>query len=365
MRELSSIDIRFLVAELRQSIGGRIDRLYAPTPEELLFQIRKAGESKLFIRAAVPQVIYIASGKDGMPERPSGWCNGLRNLIEGAKIVDVLQPHSERVVQFVLEKRETQHNLYLELFGKGNIIITDIDGMIVMLQHELVLKSHAVERGKKYALPPGTDTFNLGKEEFIKLITESGKNVSSALSTVIGVGSFYAKELCERTGVDPKSESGNAHLDELYDRFIEMLQAPADPQIASGISLPFTCETVSGQFETTPSFSVAIEKMYASSQVGDFEASATKAVDQQRERLMHNIAAQETAIAKLEKEQVVCQRIGETLYERYQEFESMLNEFSAARKKGTIDAAMKKHLQVKEYKQASGDVVVEIIEPKS
>lgn len=366
MRELSSIDIHFLMQELREVVGSRIDKIYAPEWDELVLQLRRAG-GKALVRIIVPKHCYLSSGKDVMPERPSGWCALLRSLVEGAKITAIEQPQSERIITFVLETQERKTRLVIELFGKGNIIVVDEGDVIRAVLHELVLKTHAVERGKNYTLPAGIDTFHLDAAAFKKLLTSSDKkNVSSALASTIGLGSFYALELCARAGIDLKAAVHEDDAAKLHHALKTLLSSKADAVVvmehgvpSDVLPLPFI-SVPEEKLEHVPSFSAALEKVHRAATGTPAELAVTRKLDEQRVRLSRNIEDQEAAIEKLEKTQADAQHAGEMLYENYAHYKVMLEEIATARKKGVVETVLKKYPDIKEYKAPTGDIVVEL-----
>ncbi|MEK6823207.1 MAG: NFACT family protein [Nanoarchaeota archaeon] len=364
-RELSSIDIRYLVRELAAiAPASRIDKVYAPQPHELVLQLRRTGKGKALVRFIVPDGFYIASAKDDMPERPSSWCALLRKTLEGAKVIEVLQPASERIVQFVLGRADTTFSLYLELYGKGNIIVTDEKGIAHAVLHEITHKDRAVTRGTLYALPKGMDVFNLSAEAFRAVLrTSDKKNISTALSSSIGIGSLYAKELCLRAGVDPQAQVNDDIALRTYDALRALLATPAQPNIVTdGTSIPLPVVFLSSgkqPMELIGSFSNALERTFRMSAPAP-ASGATKALETQRLRLAHSIEAQDAAVKKLELAAATSQRAGELLYEHYAEFKTLLEQLALVRKKGEVDAFLKHHKKIVAYNPTTGDITLEL-----
>lgn len=357
MHELSSVDIAFLAKELQALVGGRVERIYAPAENELLLQVRCPGR-KVIARFIVPSLFYVASLKDDMPEKPSQWCAVLRSLLDGMKIIDVRQPRSERLLLIEFAVKDATRRMYLEFYGKGNMIVTDETNKILGVLWDRDFKDRKVARHEQYVLPGGNDAFALDKPDFIRALLDIGKGAASSLAMF--VGQTHAKELCRRAAVDPASPLDDASAGRLHNALHDALDGPLAAQTVAIEGKPSDALPFDAGGETAASFSAAIERVVRANTGARPRDAATRKIDEQRARIASSIAAQETALAKLEKAHVEAQRVGEHLYEQYTQYKTMLEEFTAARKKGkaAIDALQEKH-GVKEYRAATGEIVLE------
>ncbi len=371
MRDLASIDFRFIVRELADAIiGARIDKLYAPEPERLVLQLRKGGVGRSIIVIHVPKAAYVSSAKEDMPQQPSSWCVRLRNLLEGMKITAIEQPFSERCIKLSLAKQDASYDLYAEFFAKGNLVVADKQGIATAVLFEREFKDRVVAANKPYTPPTGPDIFAKDLEEFTALVTQPFKGtVAGVLATKAALGKIYSKEICLRAGIDPNAERIiAADAEKLYDALHALIEAPTAPFLVGDAPFPVrlaSAETTPaaasapGAAPTAPlaSFSAAIETTIGIEPT-IIDTSAASAIEDQATRLRKSIAQQEAAVDTLEKDAQRAQQAGERIYERYQDVEALLKGVAEARKNGTIDAFLKAHPEIKDYKQATGDIIV-------
>jgi predicted ribosome quality control (RQC) complex YloA/Tae2 family protein len=359
MRDLASIDFHFLVAGLAQAIGARIDKVYAPEAERLVLQLRKGGAGRSILVIAVPKAAFISSAKEEMPEKPSAWCQRLRNLLEGMKITAITQPRSERCIKINCAKQDASYDLYAEFFGKGNIVVVDKDGIAQAVLFEREFKDRVVAKGKPYSPPSGPDIFNKGRDDFVALLTEPFKGaVYQMLATKAALGQIYGKEVCIRASIDPDATTiDDKDAERLFDALHSLLESTPAACMIDNDPYPLKPSTLK---ECVPaaSFSAAVEKSLATAPAPS-ENKAANALEGEATRLRKSIGQQESVIASLENEAQEAQRAGELIYERFQHIELLLKATAEARKKGTIKEFLAKHPEIKEYKQASGEIVVE------
>ena len=131
---LDGITISSITAELNQKlIGGRIDKIYQPLSDEIIFTVRSIGENyKVLISAnsSHPRMHITQIQKDN-PMTPPMFCMVMRKYIAGGKITKIYQPDFERIIILEVESMNelgdiTAKKLILEMMGKhSNFIVTD------------------------------------------------------------------------------------------------------------------------------------------------------------------------------------------------------------------------------------------------
>lgn len=366
MRDLASIDFQFIVRELADAvIGARIDKLYAPEPERLVLQLRKGGVGRSIVVIHVPKAAYLSSAKEEMPEKPSSWCVRLRNLLEGMKITAISQPSSERCIRLSLAKQDASYDLYAEFFAKGNLVVVDKQGIATAVLFEREFKDRAIAANKPYTPPAGPDILGKDLDAFTALVTQPFKGaIASMLATKAALGKLYSQEVCARAGIDPNAEQlAASDAEKIYDALHSLIEAPITPMLVGDAPFPLRLasqkDAGNGAVASSPaaSFSAAIEKAIDIAPVV-IDNSAAAAIEDQATRLRKSIAQQVAVLDTLEAEAQRSQQAGERIYERYQDVDALLKGVAEARKKGTIAAFLKAHPEIKEYKQATGDIIV-------
>ena len=117
----------------RCALGARIEKVYQPAADELIFQMRSfEGGRRLLINAGGnnPRVGFTESAREN-PQNPPMFCMLLRKHLSGAKLSDISQAGFERVVSFEFQTRdemgfECKRYVIAEIMGKySNLIFTD------------------------------------------------------------------------------------------------------------------------------------------------------------------------------------------------------------------------------------------------
>ena len=120
--------------ELADRITGmRIDKLQQPERDVLILSLRGREEScRLLISAGSQDArIHITEYPFENPSTPPMFCMLLRKHLTGARIVSLIQPPSERIVNIVLEARDalgilSEKHMIIEMIGRSsNIILTE------------------------------------------------------------------------------------------------------------------------------------------------------------------------------------------------------------------------------------------------
>jgi predicted ribosome quality control (RQC) complex YloA/Tae2 family protein len=122
--QMSGIEINAVVKELQTLTGGKINQIYLSEEDEFFIQCYARSSGKVIIRIKPGKFIYKSTQKPVM-KSPSGLCMQLRKHLINARIEKIHQLHGQRIVQFSCTTKERSINLIIELFGKGNLILTD------------------------------------------------------------------------------------------------------------------------------------------------------------------------------------------------------------------------------------------------
>lgn len=195
--ELSSLDIRFIIEELQDLVDGRIQKVYHSGKElEIPIFISKEGTKNLILGGGK---IFTTNYKIPHDQMPSNFCMFLRKRLENQRITRIKQHDFERIVVI----RTLQYQLIIELFSKGNIILTDREDKIILALEPQKWKDRIIKKGEVYKLPPAPlDILKTSKKEFSDVISSSEKQVIAFLAREAGLGGTYAEEICFRLGID-------------------------------------------------------------------------------------------------------------------------------------------------------------------
>lgn len=349
---MSSIDLYFMIKELKSLIGSRLDKAYHLENDEIILQFHTKGEGKRMLMIVPGKAALISESKNA-PENPSGFCMFLRKYLENSKITEISQIGSERVLMLQLENRSS-YRIYAELFGKGNIIISDNNDIIMNALHQQKWSDREIRKGLQYICPEKPfSLFDISKADFINL-PDSNEMLVLSLAKDFGFGGYYAEELCLRAGIDKKiSKPDKKKKELLYEALKEILSEKIHAMVvqnkAKKIAIPIKMEIFSGmEGKEFGSFSHAMESIYIEENKKGFTSVHQNSIDS-ASRIIEN---QKSQLEELEKEAEINSKKGETIYENYALVDEVLKEIRKARKIHSIDEIKKRlkgHAIVKKF----------------
>ena len=228
---LDALCLTAVAAEIRAAVqGGKIDKIYQPTRDEVVLYIRgPAGNVRLLLSAnpGHPRAHLTERNREN-PEQPPMFCMLLRKHLQGARILELNQPPLERILDFNLETLDelgdrVERRLVLEAMGRSaNLLLLDGEGRIVdctrRVDGDLTRGQRQLLPGLFYRQPPAVDKLNpftLSPEELrLALANPLGKAWDKLLlDSFTGLSPLVARELAFRAGDD--SEKLAAELEKL------------------------------------------------------------------------------------------------------------------------------------------------------
>ena len=228
---LDALCLTAVAAEIRAAVqGGKIDKIYQPTRDEVVLYIRgPAGNVRLLLSAnpGHPRAHLTERNREN-PEQPPMFCMLLRKHLQGARILELNQPPLERILDFRLETLDelgdrVERRLVLEAMGRSaNLLLLDGEGRIVdctrRVDGDIARGQRQLLPGLFYRQPPTVDKLNpftLEPEE-LRLVLDNplGKAWDKLLlDSFTGLSPLVARELAFRAGDD--SEKLAAELEKL------------------------------------------------------------------------------------------------------------------------------------------------------
>jgi predicted ribosome quality control (RQC) complex YloA/Tae2 family protein len=312
--KFSSIDVTAMINEISYLIKGKISQVFNPKKEEIILQIHVPNEGKQLLKIIKKGLIFISNNKT--KNNPTGFCMQLRKHLNNKYIINIKQHESERVIIFELE----DYYLILELFSKGNIILTNKDYKIIGCWEKQKWSDRFIKIGELYKFPkPQFNWKTCSEKEFISLIKKSDReNISTTLAMDLNLGGNYAEEICKFAKIDPLSKNNKVEeLKQIYLKLEEIKKEIVTPKgyVYKKLISPFKLNKVEEKkYET---FSGAIDENYV---------SEIKSPYQQRiEKIEKIIENQEEAITEI-KEKIELNKLkGEKIYENYGNLEKTIN----------------------------------------
>ena len=203
---LDGIFLKNLCSELSSISGSRIDKIFQPSRDELVFLLRSAGFSgKLLLSAKSGMArVHLTNATYENPAVPPMFCMLMRKHLSGAKLLDVTTEKFERVITFHFSATDEMGDrrvlkIIAELIGnQSNIILVNDDGRIIdaLRRSDIEQQTRLVQPGAVYSLPESLGKKNIDDLDLADCILSSNdKNLSGAiLSKISGVSPLIARE---------------------------------------------------------------------------------------------------------------------------------------------------------------------------
>ena len=158
--------LRAALAEVRQGIGARADKIYLPNAMTVVLVLRGtdfSGRVCICADPGAPRLFLTGARQDNPAEAPA-FCMLLRKALGGARLVGIDQPGCDRVAALRFETRnemgdEVERALRVELTGRTtNIILTEGERIIDALRRvDLSMSERPILPGGRYEPPTGQD----------------------------------------------------------------------------------------------------------------------------------------------------------------------------------------------------------------
>ncbi|MDJ1431012.1 ribosome rescue protein RqcH [Halostagnicola sp. A-GB9-2] len=227
-RELTSVDLAALVRELSAYEGAKVDKAYLYGDDLLRLKMRDfdRGRTELICEVGETKRAHTVDPTrvPDAPGRPPQFAMMLRNRLSGADFAGVEQFEFDRILEFVFEREDGTTRIIVELFGQGNIAVTDGEYEVIDCLETVRLKSRTVVPGSRYEFPDSrTNPLTVSREAFDLEMEDSDTDVVRTLATQLNFGGLYAEEVCTRAGVEKALDIEDATEDE-YDAIYEAIE---------------------------------------------------------------------------------------------------------------------------------------------
>lgn len=317
---MEQIDLRYVLKEVQDFQGSKIQKVFQHD-DVFVLHLYKTGVGKTFFVIRPPQAVYLGDSKPPV-ESLSAFGTRIRKWWTGASLDLVEQVSNERIVRLVITKEE-EHHVYIELFGKGNVVICDSEEKILLPWKKQHYTDRSLTRGTPYLLPPERDfVIGMSDAKFFDLFTTVNRNVSTTLAKA-GLGRKFAAEVCARAKVDPQSETvSRGEMQALYDEAQKLDKHKCEPALVKDDGQIIGCEpyeliTVFGEREDKDSFSQAVQESLVWKEKPSEHEKQIKKVE-------NIISKQNETIKEYEVRIAENNRKAELLYENYEGIKEVL-----------------------------------------
>ncbi len=308
-----------------RALGGRVQRVVAPTPDRLALEIYANGATHhLLIHAAHQgaRVHFVDNRPPAGSDPPDPLLLLLRKWVRNGRLADVDQLPYERVLNLTIQSKPrgeaeaTRHVLVVEIIGRqSNVMLLDAAGRI----HD-ALRRHAGDGGRRriwpgeeYRAPPPVaqpPPDRVRTADLIARVDAAAPAWRVVVQGVAGVSPTLAREALARAGLDPESDANQVDdWGDVLDRLREIFAAaehgdwrPCLVAAADGWQAfaPYELTFLDAPCQPTDSISEAITRFYAddlpSRPVDPGAVRLSAAIDAALDRAERRVASLDAAI---------------------------------------------------------------------
>ncbi|WP_303190298.1 NFACT family protein [Clostridium phoceensis] len=330
---LDALCLSGVVHELQNALSGaKIDKIYQPGRDEVVLALRApAGNVKLLLSASPshPRAHLTQISREN-PDKPPMFCMLLRKHLSGARLLELVQPPMERVVDLRLEALDelgdrVERRLVLEAMGRhSNLILLDGEGRIMDCLRRVDSDMSArrqVLPGLFYRLPPAQEKLDPSSldraalESALAAAPEESQADKWLLDTFGGLSPLICRELAFRAGgatdarLHQMGEGGRSRLlDELEGLLRSVQENSFTPVMLEKEGHPsdFTFQPISQYGPAVscvpfPSFSALLDRFYEQREnqerVRQRGQDLIRSVTNARDRAARKIGLQEQELA--------------------------------------------------------------------
>lgn len=233
--------LSFVLNEINNKISdGKVEKIYQPARDELVFLIRKFGSSeRLLINAGsrCPR-INITSVKSENPQNAPMLCMLLRKHLQGAKLTSASQLGFERAARISFDAFDDmgfkcEKHIIVEMMGKySNVILTDGEDKIITVLRPVDFTQSLKRQllpGMIYEAPPAQDKLDpmtVDRDAFNRIAAGSDGDrpcEKFIMSNFSGISPLVAREIAAVSGGSP-SATVNECAYKLTDTFFSLIK---------------------------------------------------------------------------------------------------------------------------------------------
>ncbi|MBU0614673.1 MAG: NFACT family protein [Nanoarchaeota archaeon] len=366
-KSLTSLELHYVVHELQFLIESKVDKIYHPEKDKLIIQFHNA-KGKTILNVQSGKYMFITDKKPEAIE-PTGFCMKLRKTLDNARLRELHQFGSERIVEFVFEKKEGISKLIIEFFSTGNIILIDDQEIIQAAVYYDEWRDRIIRPKAKYSYPKKElNYFELDKEKLLHLVQDSTKDsIVTTLAVELGIGGTYSEEICRLAEIKKNTIPGSVtkkEFDALFDALSNVMKKAIKPvQILDNNVIidivPFPMKVYS-DFEKLPfpSYNEALNDYFSK-----YQPKKVTQKEKEIEKVKRIILQQEQKIKELEEAEIQDKSKADIIYQNYQLIDEILKEVNKAKEKYSweeIRSKLKGHKIIKELNTKDKKLLVEL-----
>ena len=353
-KEFSSFDIVAAIKELKNILAeSRVNNIHQLDEKTVVFKLHKTDVPPIRLMIEAGRRLHATGYAEENPAEPPAFCMILRKYLRGAWVAGIDQYEFERIVTLSFRTKTGLLKLVIELFGDGNIILTNEQNVIIHALAFKKMRDRNILHNLVLQLPPSSskNPFNVTQSELEESLKNAGETeVVRSIVRFLGVGGVYAEEILLRANVD-KTKHCNVltkeEVEVIFDSLQTLLAAVSGGNLEASIILdeeggfvdvvPVKLKRYEGcKMQAYGSFNQALDEFYLRVTVAERAVDRLEVdkIKKEVERLRRVVTEQEKSIhedeAKAERDKL----IGDAIYAHFNELQTFQDQLIKANVQG-------------------------------
>ena len=324
--ELSGIELRYLVNEIKKKVrnGYYVSNVYGVTRDSIMVKLHHPTKPDIMLMIS-GKGIWITKFKFDTIEQ-SDLVNVLRNEIVRAKVADVEQFGSERIVAIKFTLDSKVRNIVAEFFAKGNILLCNEPMKILAILNPIEVRQRVLKVGSNYEYPPkrGVDVLELKLEHMVKMLSSDldvvrwvGRNVTLPRKFVEEIVRTSSLELNAKC-----SDLSEEDVNRLYKNIVNLVTDVCNGKhkpimfMQGGVAVdasPVPVQGMQGSIEHVDSYMEAVDAVLSNDLKSVAESMQTSEFDSKMAELERALSEQDKAKASLIYESKFIRKFADSL----------------------------------------------------
>jgi predicted ribosome quality control (RQC) complex YloA/Tae2 family protein len=353
-KEFSSFDIAAAIKELKTTLSeSRVNNIHQLDEKTVIFKLHKIDLPPIRLVMEAGRRLHATSYAEENPTEPPAFCMILRKYLRGAWVAGIDQYEFERIVTVSFRTKTGLLKLVVELFGDGNIILTNEQNVIIHALAFKKMRDRDILHNVVLELPPssGKNPFKVTQSELEESLKNAGETeVVRSIARFLGVGGVYAEEILLQAKVDKTKHCNvitNEEVRGIFEALQTLLAAVSGGNLEACIILgeegdfvdvvPIKLKRYEGcKVQVYNSFNQALDEFYLRVTVAERAVNHLEVdkIKKEAERLRRVVADQEKSIhedeAKAERDKL----IGDVIYAHFNELQTFQDQLIKANIQG-------------------------------
>lgn len=371
MHDITSLELGIVIKELKGKIeGSYLKKFYdlGGGAFRLLFHGRD-GNTVVYCNLATTlnETSFVEESGEA-----TNFAIAMRRRIEDSRVVAVSQHSADRIAVIEVLARGNAHRIVIEMFGKGNLVLTDADGKIELCYKIASYRDREVKPKEAY-VPPQSNSAGLDgltPEAIGSIVDEvraSGGRMIAVLSKRLNIGPIYLEEIIVSAGLDPKAQLGDSDARALagaVESFARRIARPepvvyfgSDGSIVDYSAIPLR-KYVGTDAVGCSSMNEALDRARLAERE---KVEAEPAASRELEELDASISRQRQLVEEFGRESMACAESGRIVFQRMGEINALVSRIKEL-KKPALEELRKEfpELNVTEINLKDRKVIVDI-----